>query len=187
MTAAIHFSAPASGFDDPLGLWLACHQRVRRFVAMLDRLAGHVARSGADEPAQQAAAAIRRYFNEAAPHHHEDEELDLFPLLRERTPGAPELVAAIERLEADHLTLAAHWRTLDTALARLAAGEPAVPPAAAVAAFAATYDAHIEVEETVLLPAMRAFFAPEDWRRIGAAMAERRGILGHGAALPPSP
>lgn len=178
MNAVVRFAPPASGFDDPVGLWLACHERVRRFSALLVRLSQHVATHGADAEAQQAAASIRRYFNEAAPRHHEDEELDLFPLLREKG-CTPQVATALERVEDEHPAMGADWRALEVPLARIARGEAAALPADAVARFGAAYEAHIAVEEGTLLPAMRAAFDAADWQRIGAAMAERRGIVGH--------
>jgi hemerythrin-like domain-containing protein len=177
MNSEIPFRTPQAGFDDPVEMWLACHQRVQRFVVMLGRLENHVTRAGADAEAQSAATSIRRYFNEAAPRHHEDEEADLFPLLRRRA-GAPEQVAvdALEGVESEHLAMAQMWRELDATLARIAAGEPAALDPDLVARFTSTYDRHIEVEEQVVLPALRRVFHEADWRAVGRAMAERRGV-----------
>ncbi len=177
MTSTIEFHSPGASFDEPVEMWLACHQRVRRFAALLDRLEAHVRQSGADEEAQQSAASIRRYFNEAAPRHHEDEEVDMFPLLRERCHAAdPATTAVIDRVEADHLEMAALWRQLDAVLARISAGDAAALDRDAVARFASMYDRHIEAEETVLLPALQRVLNAEDWSRVGRAMAERRGL-----------
>jgi hemerythrin-like domain-containing protein len=175
MSSPIRFNTPAAGFDDPLGLWLACHQRVQRFTGMLPRLAAHLLTHGADAEARDAAHAIRRYFNEAAPHHHEDEEVDLFPRL---ATAGPDVASAIERLEAEHRALAPLWRELDAALARIEGGDAVGLDESQVEAFGAAYAAHIALEEGVLLPAMRGAFRDADWRRIGAAMAERRGVAG---------
>jgi hemerythrin-like domain-containing protein len=177
VTALLHFDPPAAGFDDPLALWLACHQRVQRFSRLLPRLSRHLATRGADDEAQQAANAVRRYFNEAAPRHHDDEELDLFPRLADA--DGP-IQAAVERLEGEHRGIGTLWRSLDRALADVGQGAAVELPDDLVAAFGAAYDAHIALEEGVLLPAMRSRFTTADWRAIGAAMAERRGILGAG-------
>ena len=66
MTSTIDFRTPGAGFDQPVEMWLACHERVQRFAALLSRLADHVRKQGADEDAQVTATSIRRYFNEAA-------------------------------------------------------------------------------------------------------------------------
>lgn len=177
MTSTIEFHSPGASFDEPVEMWLACHQRVRRFATLLGRLEVHVRHSGADEEAQQSAASIRRYFNEAAPRHHEDEEVDMFPLLRERRHAAePTTMAVIDRVEADHLEMAALWRQLDAVLARISAGDAVALDRDTVLRFASMYDRHIEAEETVLLPALKRALDAEDWRRVGRAMAERRGL-----------
>jgi hemerythrin-like domain-containing protein len=176
MSSTIPFSSPRAGFDDPVEMWLACHQRVQRFVTLLGRLERHVASAGADEEAISAATSIRRYFNEAAPRHHEDEEADLFPLLRARCVDSERpALEALERIEAEHLSMTHMWRELDATLGRIAAGEAAPLDPDLVARFASTYDRHIEVEEQVVLPALRRTLDDADWRAVGRAMAERRG------------
>jgi hemerythrin-like domain-containing protein len=175
MTSTIEFRSPGASFDDPVEMWLGCHQRVRRFAALLGRLKTHVETSGADEEAQMGAASIRRYFNEAAPRHHEDEEVDMFPLLRERGADAATL-AVLDRIEAEHRGMATLWRELDDVLARISAGQQATLDAALVSSFAATYEAHIEAEETIVLPALQRVLGPADWASVGRSMAERRGL-----------
>ncbi len=177
MTSPIEFRSPDAGFDAPVDMWLACHERVRRFAGLITRLAAHVARVGADEEAQRSAASIRRYFNEAAPRHHEDEEVDLFPLLRERSGTAEQpALDALERIEAEHLAMAEVWRRLDVTLARISAGDPAPLDPDLIAGFAAGYDRHIDIEENVVLPALRRRLSAADWSSVGRSMAERRGL-----------
>ena len=175
MNSTIEFRSPGASFDEPIEMWLACHQRVRRFAVLLERLRVHVERVGADEEAQLTAASIRRYFNEAAPRHHEDEEVDMFPLLRERG-GDAETLAVLDRVEAEHLAMTALWRVLDGLLARIGTGEAAWLDPELVSRFAATYETHIEAEETQLLPALQRVLDAADWMTVGRAMAERRGL-----------
>lgn len=177
MSATIGFSSPGAGFEEPIAMWLACHQRVRRFAAMLERLRRHVQQTGADEEAQLAAASIRRYFNEAAPRHHEDEEVDLFPLLRERCGEQDRrVVDVLDRVENDHLAMAERWRAIDAVLARISAGERAELDEHEVRAFIAAYDRHIDDEESVLLPVLQHLLSAADWTVIGHSMAQRRGV-----------
>ena len=75
----------------------------------------------------------------------------------------------------NNVAMAGLWRQLDAVLARISAGEPAVPDEALVAQFATMYDAHIDAEENILLPALRRVVAAAEWNAIGRAMAERRG------------
>jgi hemerythrin-like domain-containing protein len=185
MTATIQFRSPEGGFDEPLELWLACHERVQRFCKLLGRVREHVERHGADAEAAESATSIRRYFNEAAPRHHEDEEIDLFPRLLARldeqatTANADEAAhvrAAIAVLTAEHRSNAVLWAEIDAALARIAQGTAAVLEASQVEAFGRTYRQHIDVEESVVMPAMQRHFSAADWRDAGTAMAKRRGV-----------
>jgi hemerythrin-like domain-containing protein len=177
MTSTIEFRGPGASFDDPVEMWLACHERVRRFASMLGRLRVHMVSAGADEEARASAESIRRYFNEAAPRHHEDEEADMFPLLRARcTATDAAVIATIERVETEHVEMAALWRELDAVLARIGAGSSAPLADELVERFESLYDAHIVAEETVLLPAMRRVLGAGDWQAIGISMARRRGL-----------
>ncbi len=185
MTATIQFRSPAGGFDEPLELWLACHERVQRFCNLLERVREHVERHGANAEAAESATSIRRYFNEAAPRHHADEEIDLFPrlLMRldEQATGidadeASRVRSAIGVLTAEHRANEVLWAALDASLARIARGEAAGLDAAGVEAFSLTYRQHIEVEESVVMPAMQRHFSATDWNEVGAAMAMRRGV-----------
>ncbi len=177
----IDFRTPAAGFDQPLELWLACHDRVRRMTGLLERLREHVARAGADDAARVTAATIRRYFTEAAPRHHQDEEIDLFPLLRRQLPDkaatrASEVNAAIDRLEADHVALGQVWERLLPALETIERGEPAALDADDVRAFTDGYRSHCEVEDTVIADALRICITDADLDAVGQSMAERRGV-----------
>ncbi len=179
--AILDFRMPAAGFDQPLELWLACHDRVRRMTSLLERLREHIAHMGADDAARVTATTIRRYFTEAAPRHHQDEEIDLFPLLRQRLPAtAPDRAAAVasalQRLEADHVSLGRIWERVLPTLEAIERGEPAVLDDDDVRAFAAGYRAHCEVEDTVVAEALRLCLTSADLDALGQAMAERRGV-----------
>jgi hemerythrin-like domain-containing protein len=179
--ALIDFRTPAAGFDQPLQLWLACHDRVRRMTSLLERLHEHMQSGGADEAAQVTAASILRYFDEAAPRHHEDEEVDLFPLLRRLLPAkapADEAVvtAALHRLQGDHVELGKLWQELRVTLQAIAAGQPARLEPAFVQRFAAGYRQHCEVEDTVVADALKRCLGEVHLDALGQSMAERRGV-----------
>lgn len=178
MTSTIDFRTPGAGFDEPVEMWLACHQRVLRFAALLSRLAEHVSQQGADEDAQVTATSIRRYFNEAAPRHHEDEEVDLFPRLRDRlgADGEKTVLDVLDQVEADHLEMAGLWARLDAILAEIARGKPAVIEQTLIDRFATMYRHHIDAEERIILPALKKSLAKNEWQAVGRAMAERRGL-----------
>lgn len=178
MKSTIDFRTPGAGFDQPVEMWLACHERVQRFAALLSRLAEHLRNQGADEDAQVTAASIRRYFNEAAPRHHEDEEVDLFPRLRDRldAQGDRTVLEVLDQVEADHLEMAGLWKVLDAALAKVSRGERIALEQQLIDRFATMYRHHIDAEEQVLLPALKKLLGRGDWQAVGRAMAERRGL-----------
>jgi hemerythrin-like domain-containing protein len=178
MKSTIDFRTPGAGFDQPVEMWLACHERVQRFAALLSRLAEHLRNQGADEDAQVTAASIRRYFNEAAPRHHEDEEVDLFPRLRDRldAKGDRTVLEVLDQVEADHLEMAGLWKVLDAALAKVSRGERVALEQQLIDRFATMYRHHIDAEEQVLLPALKKLLGRGDWQAVGRAMAERRGL-----------
>jgi hemerythrin-like domain-containing protein len=177
----IDFRMPAAGFDQPIALWLACHDRVRRMTGLLERLREHIATMGADDAARVTATTIRRYFTEAAPRHHQDEEIDLFPLLRrclpQKAPGrAAEVNAAIDRLEADHVSLGKVWERLLPVLEAIERGEAARLDDEDIRAFANGYRGHCEVEDTIIADALGLCMSGADLDALGQAMAERRGV-----------
>jgi hemerythrin-like domain-containing protein len=178
MTGTIDFRTPDAGFDQPVEMWLACHQRVQRFAALLSRLAEHVRKQGADEDAQVTAASIRRYFNEAAPRHHEDEEVDMFPRLRERLNAERDstVLDVLDQVEADHLEMAGLWKRLDAVLADISSGRNTALEQPLIDRFATMYRHHIDAEERVLLPVLKKVLGKSDWQAVGRAMAERRGL-----------
>jgi hemerythrin-like domain-containing protein len=171
MRPVLHAEA-APDFGDPLGLLSACHRRMVGFCELLSRMPSHLAKRGIDTEALDAARRVVRYFDLAAPLHHLDEECDLFPLLT----GTPPLGPLVDRLRAQHRELEREWLRLAEQLRRLDDG---VFEAAAFRDAAETFcrscREHIDTEETQLLPAARSRLEPDQLRRLGQAMARRRG------------
>ena len=179
--ALIDFRTPAAGFDQPLELWLACHDRVRRMTGLLERLREHLQDKGTDDAAQVTATSIRRYFDEAAPRHHEDEEVDLFPLLRRLLPEkAPadeaKVTAALGQLEYEHVELGKLWQEVRATLLAIEAGQPASLDPGLVQRFASGYRQHCELEDTVVADALKRCLRDVDLDALGQSMAERRGV-----------
>ena len=180
MTALFSDDA-APGFDDPLGMLKACHRRIERQLATLDRLRRHLPDHGCDADARTAATGILRYFDTAAPHHHADEEESVFPRLL--TLATASVAAPIARLLDDHRVLAAHWRHLRPLLAAIAAGTRANLPPGDVEAITAAYREHIAREDGELIPLAGELLAPAALAEIWKEMAARRGLPGAPAAL----
>ena len=174
-----------------------CHERVRRSLALLARLADHLRRRGADAAARDAAADVLRYFERAAPAHHDDEERHVLPKLR--AAGEPAMALLAARLHADHERMAEAWAQMRPGLEALAGGGPAGggggvadEAARSVAsrgwfdleselprwqAFAALYEGHLEAEEAVAFPAAARCTHAAARAAMGAEMARRRGVI----------
>lgn len=169
---------PAAGFEEPLEMLRACHQRVTRMLILLDRLQAHLERQGADAPAAQAAVDLLRYFDLAGPAHHEDEERHVFPALKAHAQAR--LRALAERLAADHAEMAERWTALRLELIAVRDGQVArgtdAHRAARWAAFAALYQRHMADEEDVAYPAAASARSAGQWADAGREMAQRRGL-----------
>lgn len=168
------FPAIAPGFDDPLGMLVACHRRIEREIATLARLQRHLPEFGCDDDARAAARAILKYFDGPAPNHHADEEESVFPRLRELARHhAADLVAD---LELDHQALAATWRRLRPLLAGISVGVRANLSPKDVDEIGDLYASHIEREERLLIPLAARWLDPAMLRKIGEEMAARRAV-----------
>lgn len=166
--------AAAPGFDAPLDVLEACHQRIARQCDTLEKLLAHLPHHGADVQAQQAARSVIQYFEVAAVHHHDDEERNLFMLLEEaNAPGACDLA---EILTLEHEAQAALWRSLRVQLAAIASAAAAELDAARVAHFVASHRAHLAFENAHVLPLARRMLDAAAIERLGRAMAARRGV-----------
>lgn len=167
------FSSQAPGFEDPVGVLRACHGRIERHCTTLLKLPGHLRTAGWDDQAREAARRIVRYFTSAALDHHRDEEEDLFPVLRTLGP-AP--AAVIERLEGEHGEMEAAWRQLEPYLVAPAKIADIGAFEAGAQRFCEIYRRHIELEENEVFAPAEALLTNEQKRRIGTAMAARRGL-----------
>lgn len=173
MTASL-LGAAAPGFDRPLAVLEACHGRIAKQCDTLEKLLAHLPGHGADAQAQQAARAVLAYFDTAAVHHHDDEERNLFPLLEQAgAPGACELV---ETLTLEHDAQALVWLRLRVQLQAIEAGTAATLDAELTRRFVEMNRAHLEFENTHVLPLAQQVLGAADLERLGRAMAARRGV-----------
>ena len=173
--------APAAGFEQPFDMLEACHERVERMLALLQRLVAHLADKGWDTSAAEAARDVMRYFDQAAPLHHQDEELHVFPPLL-AAPDVGGLHAMVRRLQQDHQDMEAHWPLARAVLERIR--QPSAVPwqplgtdeLATLQAFDARYHDHIATEAQHVYPATRHQLSPEQQQTMGLEMMERRGV-----------
>jgi hemerythrin-like domain-containing protein len=164
---------PAPGFDDPIGVLRACHRRMERQLATLDRLRKHLPAHHADDDARAAASAIMRYFDSAAPHHHADEEASLWPRLVAADPAVARIADALTR---EHTALESRWRRLRPLLAAIVARSSGHLPVKGVGEFCAAYAAHIDREEALVLTRAAKVLDAAALAAIGGEMAERREL-----------
>jgi hemerythrin-like domain-containing protein len=170
-------ATPAAGFEQPFEMLEACHERVQRTLALLERLRAHLRQHGADEQAQQAARDVMRYFDIAAPQHHRDEELHVFPPLLAQ--GDDRLRTIVGRLQQDHARMDEGWQAARQVLALVAQASVAHladDQEAALEAFACLHAEHMAAEEQIAYPAARALLDTEALARAGREMAKRRGV-----------
>jgi hemerythrin-like domain-containing protein len=170
------FSAPAAGFDQPFEMLAACHERVERTLRLLQKLAGHVAKNGCDEPARSAATDVLRYFDQAAPKHHDDEALHVFPLLLAQ--GDAVLSAHVFRMQADHERMATLWQALRPLLEAVTDPQSTRVDVDTLGrramAFHDVYVSHMETEERILFPAAQRLKSADEIGRMGDDMRARR-------------
>jgi len=169
---------PAAGFDQPFEMLAACHQRVRRSLALLQRLQAHLQSHGADTMAQDAARDVLRYFSVAAPAHHEDEERHVIPALQAQ--GDPQLKRIAQQMIDHHEVIRALWRDLESQLQALAAGSTPEPQLfeRLVREFTDVHDDHLALEDGLAFPRAAALVRQRGdaaLAEMGREMAERRG------------
>jgi hemerythrin-like domain-containing protein len=164
----------APGFDRPLDVLEACHDRIARQCDTLEKLLAHLPTHGADDQARQAAHAVTTYFDTPAVHHHDDEERNLFPLLE--LAGAPGACDLVETLTLEHDELALLWRQLRPDLQQIEQGMAILLDEGLVRRFIALYRSHLEFENTQVLPLARQLLGSAEMERLGRAMAARRGV-----------
>lgn len=170
--------ASRPGFEDPIEILTACHEKVRHFASLTIRLRDYLLKVGLDATAKEAATRIRRYFNVAALLHHQDEEIDLFPALMVIPAGLltetsrQSMEQSILSLAREHETLGEAWAQIDRWLQSIEDGE-AAPEPACVDLFAHAYTRHADREENEIYPFAKYLEKPE-LKRIGLNMVKRR-------------
>lgn len=177
--------APQVGLEAPFEMLAACHERVHRSLALLQRLQQHLLDVGCDEQARQAACDVLRYFDVAAPLHHQDEELHVFPPLLLGADAA--LRALVRQLMQDHRDMEAAWATARQVLLEVDGHSGGVltlsmGQTAALDRFTALYGQHMVHEEGLVYPAAQAALSAAALQAMAHDMMARRGVSPRGAA-----
>ncbi len=162
--------APAAG--DLVGHLLACHQRIRRFVALAAK-AGESA--AAEAEIVDACAAVERYFERALPFHIDDEEQSIVPRLVGKRADVDQALRTMEAQHHAHEPLVAELLAASRSLRQLpdrATSRERLRVAAV--RLAAELEPHLELEERVVFPAVRSLLAAEEQAQIRGEQGARR-------------
>lgn len=160
--------------SDVVGLLLECHERIRTFIGLASKL------GKAQEPAmdeiRDAASRISRYFSEALPLHVADEEESILPRLAGRNP---ELDLALAKMHNEHTEhqgrlqlLLNICNTLKSSPEMFASLRDSL--SAAASALDKQYAEHLDEEERVILPAIRALLPQDQKTAIESELRSRR-------------
>jgi iron-sulfur cluster repair protein YtfE (RIC family) len=160
------------GEGDVVDSLLACHERIRSFLAMAARV------GEASAPAEQvieACGRIGRYFREAMPLHVADEEESILPRLRGRAAAVDR---ALDTMQEQHGAHEAGLRELIGAADAVQQGPIAEAARARIAAAAAVLETgltpHLELEEAIILPAVRQLLSARELADIALEIRGRR-------------
>jgi hemerythrin-like domain-containing protein len=166
------------GFDEPLEMIEACHDRIEAQLGTLERLVPHVAAHGPDAAARQAAQAVMRYFDTAGEAHNQDEDEDLFPLVRAAAArdGRHEIGATLYELEREHENMDRLYSEVRARLDAIATGEAerGALDADLVARFAWIYRRHMQLESDLVLPYARQALESGECAMLAERMTARR-------------
>lgn len=161
------------GFDDPLGLLRACHDRMLAYCDLLEALLAQARAGELQDSARKAAADITRYFSGSAPLHHSDEEEDLFPRINRQSLRSAELVYSLKQ---EHRELDTLWAAIVPELRRFPAGGFSATFPESAARFCELCRLHVNRENRELLPLVASSLSQRELGYIGEAMARRRGV-----------
>jgi len=164
---------PAPDFNDPLGLLMACHQRILKHCDTLDRISERLSSSGCDDDVRDAARQVHRYFSTAAKLHHQDEEQDFFPLL---VRTSLKIAEAIHHLKQDHRRMESLWQQLEPMLTDIDRLEDPEQFSVAASEFAQLYRSHIQQENAFIDDTARHLLSAQQLNKLGRAMADRRQV-----------
>jgi hemerythrin-like domain-containing protein len=141
--------------EDVVDLLRDCHERIRRFLIQARVLAEAACTD--PEEIRAAASQIRRYFTEAFPMHVSDEDEQIVPRLRGASPDVDRALAMMASGHASHGALIARLVAICASLEqdprRLSVASVELTRIAAL--LATELEAHLELEERAIFPAVR--------------------------------
>lgn len=163
----------APDFSNPLGLLLACHDKIRKYCQLLVDLCTYLESHAPDEDAIASCKNIYRYFSVSLVHHHQDEEQGLFPLLLSSPDLTREITQLISKLKLDHFNMDKHWLRFEPVLKDNDLVTLAIMTNQAKV-LQAGYEQHIELENRQLLPTAEKLLDRIQLQMLGQQMKTRR-------------
>ncbi len=161
--------------NDAVGLLIGCHQRIRHFTSVATKLAH--AQAATPEEIQDAAESVYRYYSVSLPLHEADEEDSLRPRLAR---VADERVQhALAAMHDQHMAIDDLLERL-LPLLRMVSNNPALIADAGAelcsitSALSQMFQAHLQMEEEVIFPAIDANLTESDRAELLVEMRERR-------------
>jgi iron-sulfur cluster repair protein YtfE (RIC family) len=156
-----------------LELLLACHARIRSFVSLAHDVGSRV--DAPEDKVVDGCLRVERYFAEALPLHVADEEESLLPRLRGQ---APDVDVALQKMHDQHAQHGPKLRALQRASSFLREAPHNPERRAALAAvaddLAHDFDEHLELEETVIFPAIHRLLSTTTQATIVEELRGRR-------------
>ncbi|HTJ45661.1 MAG TPA: hemerythrin domain-containing protein [Kofleriaceae bacterium] len=162
--------------DDPTEMVSACHERIRNFLTLADRLVSD--EPATDDDVRGTAAAVARYFREALPQHERDEDDSIAPRVR----GMMRMVdQALDDMHAQHLVMHPLVESLVAICDRIAAAAEAHVARAVerddlarvLADLHPRMASHLAAEETFVFPAIEHLPFAERAALVGEMRARR--------------
>ena len=153
-----------------IAAWHAEHLNFARLLRLLEEQVARFARGeSADYTLMEDIVHYLRHFPDL--HHHRYEN-EVYARMREREPALAPLVA---RLLQEHRVIAACGERLAELLDAVLGDSPVVRAdlEAAAATYLVYYRAHIDAEETQMLPRVAATLRAADWAGIADSVAEQ--------------
>jgi iron-sulfur cluster repair protein YtfE (RIC family) len=165
---------PEGLLDDPIGWFLAEHQRHRQFCELMRRAA---TQTTFDE---ELVTWLLDFVVHELAEHVWDEEQVFFPLLRARALPEDHVEEVLGRLSSEHAKDLGHARTvqehLEVCVRRRVPVGSVVARRRALEAFADQELHHLALENAVVLPLARLRLSPGDMVALGRELAARRGF-----------
>jgi len=169
-------------FERPLELLNSCHEKIIHFSSTLLKLSTALKQQGWSEELSVTAKNICQYFNIAGPEHHLDEEQHLFPaviaLCTGQTDGSKQecddLIQLIHRMIKEHVETDVLWEKINQLLNNKSRDFKQLETLSFQ--FKEAMHEHAEMENNIIFPYARAHINDADFKKMGAAIAARRGI-----------